>query len=100
MSAERAEGVEGIDGVEALRPLPWPGVDGRTAYVVADPDRPGPLSRRADVVEATQLDMAAVLLGHARELAGEAGPMELRHLVVELTQALTDTLRIASGVRR
>lgn len=41
-----------------------------------------------------------MLLGHAREPADEAGPVELRHPVAELTQALTDTLRIASGARR
>ncbi|MGW5973066.1 hypothetical protein [Streptomyces sp. NPDC055186] len=50
-------------------------------------------------MEAAQLEMAAVLLGHARHLVGEAGPAELRYLVVELTRALTDTLRIALRVR-
>ncbi|MFD5495535.1 hypothetical protein ACFWH4_22200 [Streptomyces sp. NPDC127091] len=50
-------------------------------------------------MEATQLEMAAVLLGHARHLVDEAGPAELRYLVAELTRALTDTLRIALRVR-
>ncbi|MFE9685991.1 hypothetical protein ACFYXC_33150 [Streptomyces sp. NPDC002701] len=88
------------DGAEALRLLPWTSAGGGPAYVVADPERPGPVSRLADVVEATHLEMAAVLLGHARELTDDAGPVELRHLVAELTQALTNTLRIASAARR
>ncbi|MEV1019930.1 hypothetical protein [Streptomyces sp. NPDC050264] len=78
------------------RRLPWTGADGKAVYVVGDPDRPGPLSRRADAVEAVQLERASVLLGHARQLVDEAGPTELRHLAAELTQALADTLRIAS----
>ncbi|WP_413757667.1 hypothetical protein [Streptomyces sp. MMBL 11-3] len=88
------------DGAEALRLLPWTGASGGPAYVVADPERPGPVSRLADVIEETHLEMAAVLLCHARELTAEASPVELRHLVTELTQALTDTLRIAAGARR
>ncbi|MEU2600913.1 hypothetical protein ABZ678_30485 [Streptomyces hirsutus] len=81
------------------RPLPWPGSDGKRAYVIADPARPGPVSRRADGVEAAQLEMAAILLGHARQLVNEAGPEELRYLVAELTRTLTDTLRIALRVK-
>ncbi|WP_306323572.1 MULTISPECIES: hypothetical protein [unclassified Streptomyces] len=52
----------------------------KTVYVIGDPAR---------------LEMAEVLLGHARELVDEAGPAELRHLVAELTCALADTLRVA-----
>lgn len=81
------------------RRLPWCGVDGKPAHVVADPDRPGPVSRRADAMEATQLEMADILLGHARQLVDEAGPEELRYLVVELTRSLTDVLRIALRVK-
>ncbi|GAA0905624.1 hypothetical protein GCM10009549_09960 [Streptomyces thermoalcalitolerans] len=81
------------------RPLPWCGADGRPAHVVADPARPGPVSRRADLVEDIQLEMADILLGHARQLVGEAGPEELRYLVVELTRSLTDVLRIALRVK-
>lgn len=87
------------DGFQEPRPLPWPAVDGRTAYVIADPDRPGPVSRRADAVERIQLERAQTLLGHARELVDEAGREELRHLVRELTRSLTDTLRIALRVQ-
>ncbi|MEV5847979.1 hypothetical protein AB0M32_39055 [Streptomyces sp. NPDC051985] len=83
------------DGLEAARPLPWAAVDGRRAFVIADPARPGPVSRRAAVLESAQLEMAGLLLGHARQLVDEAGPEELRYLVVELTRALADTLRIA-----
>ncbi|NEY33196.1 hypothetical protein GTU99_13500 [Streptomyces sp. PRKS01-65] len=79
--------------------LPWCGTDGKPAYVIADPARPGPVSRRADAMEVAQLEMAAVLLEHARELAGEMGSEELRYLVTELTRTLTDVLRIASRVR-
>ncbi|MFI7005896.1 hypothetical protein [Streptomyces sp. NPDC050145] len=89
------------EGGEEPRLLPWSdGADGRAAYVIGDPDEPGPVSRRADAVEAVQIEMAGVLVGHARELAHEAGSAELRHLVLELTQSLTDLLRIASRVGR
>lgn len=94
MTAEPASGER-----HEPRLLPWCGSDGKRAYVIADPARPGPVSRRADAVEATQLEMAAVLLGHARHLVDEAGTAELRYLVAELTRALTDTLRIALRVR-
>ncbi|GAA3789631.1 hypothetical protein ACFS5L_39955 [Streptomyces phyllanthi] len=87
------------DGFEAARLLPWRGGDGKPAHVIADSDLPGPLSRRADVVESAQLEMAGVLLGHARQLVDESGPEELRYLVVELTRILTDVLRIAVRVR-
>ncbi|WP_327655650.1 hypothetical protein [Streptomyces sp. NBC_00483] len=67
----------------------------KTVYVIGEPDRPGPAARQVDAVDAAQLEMAEVLLGHARELLDEAGPTELRHLVTELTCALADTLRVA-----
>jgi hypothetical protein len=89
-----------VTGGRRLRLLPWNSPEGKPVFVLGDPAHPGPVSRHADVVEATHLEMAAVLLGHAHELADEAGPAELRHLVTELTQALTDTLRIASRARR
>ncbi|GGX62820.1 hypothetical protein [Streptomyces minutiscleroticus] len=90
---------EGTDGPGVLRPLPWREPDGRTAYVITDPGRPGPVPRRADVTDAVHLEMASVLLGHVGRLADEAGPEELRHMVTELTRSLTDTLRIASRAR-
>ncbi|MFF3495713.1 hypothetical protein ACFYWS_30700 [Streptomyces sp. NPDC002795] len=67
----------------------------KSVYVIGDPARPGPAARRVDAVDAAQLEMADVLLGHARELLDVAGPAELRHLVAELTCALADTLRVA-----
>jgi hypothetical protein len=81
------------------RPLPWCGVEGKPACVIADPARPGPVSRRADAMEDAQLEMAGTLLGHARQLVSEAGPEELRYLVVEMTRTLTDVLRIALRVK-
>ncbi|QNS04782.1 hypothetical protein IAG42_14930 [Streptomyces xanthii] len=84
---------------EGLRRVPWSGEDGRAVFVVADPDAPGSVSRRADTVESVQLEMAGVLLAHARQLVDEAGPAGLRHLATELTRALADTLRIASRVK-
>lgn len=81
------------------RRLPWSGPDGKPAYVVADPEQPGPVSRRADAIEGTQLEMAGVLLRHARQLVDEAGPEELRYLVAEMARALADVLRIASRVK-
>ncbi|GHA10202.1 hypothetical protein ACFOOM_31785 [Streptomyces echinoruber] len=87
------------DGFEKPRLLPWVGPDGKPAYVIAEPERPGPVSRLADAVEAAQMDMAETLLGHARQLVGELGPGELRYLAAQLTHALTDILRIARRVR-
>jgi hypothetical protein len=86
---------------ESRRPrlLPWSGADGRSAYVIADPERPGPVSRLADAAEDVRLEMAGVLLGHARQLVDEAGPRELRYLVRELTGSLGDVLRIAQRMR-
>ncbi|GAA1433520.1 hypothetical protein GCM10009601_56210 [Streptomyces thermospinosisporus] len=90
------------DSEESCRPrrLPWSRADGKTAYVIADPERPGRVSRLADAAEDVQLEMAGVLLGHARQLADEAGPQELRYLVAELTRSLSDILRIAQRVKR
>ncbi|MFD4262887.1 hypothetical protein ACFWR9_36070 [Streptomyces sp. NPDC058534] len=81
------------------RRLPWPDADGKPAYVVADPKRPGPVSRRANAIEGTQMEMAGVLLTHARQLVDEAGLEELRYLVAEMTRVLADILRIASRVK-
>ncbi len=43
-------------GARPARLLPWTGSEGKPCYLLTDGD--GPLSRLADVVEATHLDMA------------------------------------------
>jgi hypothetical protein len=57
------------------------------------------LSRRADEVEALQLDMATRLLSHAAALLADskASSRELRFLADRLTEALTDVLRVAES---
>lgn len=87
------------DRFETPRTLPWRESDGRRAYVIADPDRPGLVSGLADATERVQLEMAEGLLAHAQALVDEAGARELRHLVTELSRALTETLLIARRVR-
>ncbi|MCZ9347291.1 hypothetical protein NGM37_57290 [Streptomyces sp. TRM76130] len=67
--------------------------------MIADPARPGPVSRPADATERVQLETAESLPAHAHALVDEAGARELRHLVTELSRALTETSRIARRVR-
>ena len=57
------------------------------------------MNRRADEIEALQLDMGTELLAHARALLGArtAHPGELRYLAHRLTEALRDALRIAES---
>ncbi|MFV0135219.1 hypothetical protein ACLGIH_18700 [Streptomyces sp. HMX87] len=78
------------------RLLPWSGPEGKPCYLITD-DTGGPVSRLADITEATQLDMGAELLTHARGLLPDAPPGELRYLAERLTEALTDALRVAES---
>ncbi|QLH23405.1 hypothetical protein [Streptomyces sp. Rer75] len=81
-----------------LRLLPWTTPDGKPCYLSSD-DADSRMNRRADEVEALQLDMGTELLAHARALLGahNAHAGELRYLAHRLTEALRDALRIAES---
>ncbi|MGC9500030.1 hypothetical protein [Streptomyces sp. WG7] len=82
------------DGARPARLLPWTDSEGKPCYLLTDGD--GPLSRIADVIETTQLDMAEDLLEHAADLLAEARPTpeQLRFLLARMCEALTDVHRI------
>ncbi|MET9822598.1 hypothetical protein ABZ038_13375 [Streptomyces sp. NPDC006349] len=85
------------DGNRPARLLPWTGEEGKPCHLLSDGD--GPLSRMADVVERTQLDMAQDLLGHAADLLADARatPEQLRFLLGRMREALTDVHRVAES---
>ncbi|NEB08450.1 hypothetical protein G3I32_06115 [Streptomyces coelicoflavus] len=78
------------------RLLPWSGAEGKPCYLITD-DSGGTVSRLADTTESTQLGMGAELLARARDLLPRAPHGELRYLAERLTEALTDTLRVAES---
>lgn len=78
------------------RLLPRSGPDGKHCYLITDDDG-GPISRWADVTEATQLDMGQELVDHALALLPDTQPGDLRYLAERLTEALRDALRIAES---
>ncbi|MFD8380712.1 hypothetical protein ACFV2X_19540 [Streptomyces sp. NPDC059679] len=84
--------------MKGLRLLPWSDPDGKPCYLAAD-SGDSPLSRRADEIEALQLDMGTQLLSHATALLADnkASNRELRFLADRLTEALTDVLRVAES---
>ncbi|WP_063729755.1 hypothetical protein [Streptomyces sp. RTd22] len=84
--------------MNGLRLLPWSSPEGKPCYLSTD-DNNSRLSRKADEIEALQLDMGTQLLGHARALLDDekAGNGELRFLACRLSEALTDALRIAES---
>ncbi|MFD7320662.1 hypothetical protein ACFV9D_06155 [Streptomyces sp. NPDC059875] len=81
-----------------LRLLPWAGPDGKPCYLSTD-NGSSYLSRLADDTEAIQLDLAAELVAHALAALSddETEPKELRLLAADLTDALKDTLRVATS---
>lgn len=80
-----------------LRLLPWSGPEGKPCYLSTD-DSDGHMSRLADNIEAVQLGMAAELLEQALEVLGDEAELEtLRLLVMDLTGALRDALRVATS---
>ncbi|MCQ4201359.1 hypothetical protein M4J06_005509 [Streptomyces coelicoflavus] len=85
------------NGTHPARLLPWTGSEGKPCYLLTDGD--GPLSRLADVMERTQLDMAQDLLDHAADLLTDARstPEQLRFLLARMREALTDVHRIAES---
>ncbi|MEV6578334.1 hypothetical protein AB0M92_09245 [Streptomyces sp. NPDC051582] len=62
-------------------------------------DTAGYPSRLADDAEDSQLELGAELVDHALEVLTDsvAGPEELRLLTTDLTEALRDTLRVATS---
>lgn len=81
-----------------MRLLPWPGPDGKEAYLSTDnPD--SVLSRAADEMEEVHLGMAQQLIVHADKLLAETpeSARELRALARCLTCSLRDTLRVAES---
>ncbi|MFD8789932.1 hypothetical protein [Streptomyces vinaceus] len=81
-----------------LRLLPWAGPDDKPCYLSTD-DAAGYLSRLADHAEDIQLETGAEFLDHALEVLADADsdPEELRLLATDLTEALRDTLRVATS---
>ncbi|MER7463556.1 hypothetical protein [Streptomyces sp. NPDC097981] len=81
-----------------LRLLPWMGPDDKPCYLSTD-DAAGYLSRLADHAEDTQLELGAELLDHALDVLADVatGSEELRRLATDLTEALRDTLRVATS---
>jgi hypothetical protein len=81
-----------------LRLLPWSGPDGKPCYLSTD-NSSSHLSRLADNTEAIQIGLGADLVAHALEILGdeETEPEELRRLSADLTEALKDTLRVATS---
>src|ERR1051325_1253086 len=90
----RSEGDGAAEHLEPARLLPWSGPGGKPCYLVGDGI--GYVSRIADEIEKTQLDMADGLLGHAEEMLGceRVTVPELRFLARGLTDVLRDVRRI------
>ncbi|MFF1376001.1 hypothetical protein [Streptomyces sp. NPDC058308] len=81
-----------------LRLLPRTGPEGKPCHLSTG-DNDGHMSRLANNMEAVQLGMAAELLEQALEVLGDADTdMEaLRLLTTDLTEALRDTIRVATS---
>ncbi|WP_371681270.1 hypothetical protein [Streptomyces sp. NBC_01276] len=81
-----------------LRLLPWSGPDNKPCFLSTE-DAAGYLSRLADDIEETQLDLGSALLAHALEVLAEADPdpEELHLLATDLTGALRDAVRVATS---
>lgn len=92
-----SEGDGAAEHPEPARLLPWSGPGGKPCYLVGDGT--GYVSRIADEIERTQLDMADGLLGHAEDMLGceRVTVPELRFLARGLTDALRDVRRIAES---
>ncbi|MFC8143787.1 hypothetical protein ACFUKV_18905 [Streptomyces paradoxus] len=78
------------------RLLPWSGLEGKQSYLITG-HHGGPVSRLADAMESTQLDMGRQLVGHALALLPDSPPGDLRYLAERLAEALLDALRIAES---
>ncbi|GAA2389010.1 hypothetical protein [Streptomyces coeruleofuscus] len=84
------------DPRRTLRLLPWSSPEAKPCFLITD-DGGGRVSRLADIIEATQLDMGAQLLAHADDLLRDATEAQLRFLAERLAEALRDILRVAES---
>jgi len=86
---------------DRARLLPWTTPQGKPCYLVGGGT--GPLSRLADSMEATQLDLAGELLEEARHLLDgpQWTPDELHRLTAQLTEALGNvhSIAVSRGMR-
>ncbi|MGJ5896851.1 hypothetical protein DF268_18975 [Streptomyces sp. V2] len=82
-----------------LRLLPWTTLDGRPCYLSPDPSGKGRITRLADEIEATQMDTAVEVLGHAKVLLDDpdSAPREVRFAGRRLAECLRDTVRVAES---
>ncbi|MEU4681620.1 hypothetical protein [Streptomyces xinghaiensis] len=81
-----------------VRLLPWPGPEGRRAYIPDDnPD--GFLTKLADNVEAAQLKTGADVLDLARGVLDDskATVSEVRYAAKRLAECLADALLVAES---
>ncbi|WP_406170080.1 hypothetical protein [Streptomyces sp. NBC_00996] len=87
-----------MESVTTLRLLPWPSPEGKPCYLVPGSEG-GYLSRLADDMEATQLAMAADVLGHAQKVLDDrmSPHAEVRYAGVRLAECLRDALRVAES---
>ncbi|MFF7436657.1 hypothetical protein [Streptomyces sp. NPDC008122] len=83
---------------DELRLLPWSGPDGKLCFLSAD-DSNSHLSRLADSLETTYLDLAAEALDHAIEVLSlaEADPEDVQAVSTDLVEALGRALRVAES---
>lgn len=81
-----------------LRFLPWSGPEGKPCFLSTDGSN-SRLSRLADGLEATCLDLAAEVLDHASEVLSrtEGAPVDLRTLSTDLAEALRQALCVAES---
>lgn len=95
MSGHGGPDVPGGPGGPRL--LPWTRPDGAPCYLIGDGT--GYVSRLADRIERTQLDMALDLLGHTVDILADrhVTSAQLRFLVGRLAESLSDVLRIAES---
>jgi hypothetical protein len=93
MNGGRCEPYEQTAG----RLLPWSSPEGKPCYLVGGGT--GYVSRRADAIERTQLDMADHQLDHTAELLTEprVTSEELRYVAGRLRESLLDVKRIAES---
>ncbi|MGA5508729.1 hypothetical protein [Streptomyces umbrinus] len=95
-TAKRTTGPAGIS--PAPRLLPWPSLDGKPSYLVAE-NGGGYVSRLADDLEAAQLATGADVLGLARTVLDDpTSPCtEVRYAGLRLAECLADALRVAES---
>ncbi|MEU0134730.1 hypothetical protein ABZ172_11930 [Streptomyces sp. NPDC006296] len=82
-----------------LRLLPWPGPEGKTAYLSTDGTATH-LSLMADRMEEKQIETAAVIVSLAKPMVSEEATLtapELRWIATRLIESLGDVLRIAES---